>query len=346
MTAKTQSPTQLSLEALADLVADSLDADVMFYNAPIERNLERQTIDRCLPRRKRKNAFLILVTNGGDPDAAYRIARFLQQSYEKFTCAIPGLCKSAGTLLALGAHELVFGPHGELGPIDIQLSKRDEIFEMQSGLTVMSALESLQGNAFEAFEHYFLDLQRKSGGKVSLKTAAEIAARLVVGLFSPIYQQIDPMHIGEAGRASLIANQYGDRLNRTSKNLQRGAMEFLTVGYTSHSFVIDEIEAKQLFLNVRQASENEMRVFLALGDSSYKPGASERVRYLSSEPKEINDADETEHDGPGKRNAPGGTPKAAATSIASASRQGNDIGSVPVQPSDGSSRREEGRSGG
>lgn len=69
----------------------------------------------------------MLVTTGGDADAAYRLATTLQNHYETITCYVTGYCKSAGTLVAIGAHSLVMSDCGELGPVDVQLYKEDEI---------------------------------------------------------------------------------------------------------------------------------------------------------------------------------------------------------------------------
>lgn len=63
--------------------------------------------------------------------------------YERFTLFVSGLCKSAGTLVAVGAHELIMSDYGELGPLDVQMPKQDAVWEMQSGLTVMSTLNTL-----------------------------------------------------------------------------------------------------------------------------------------------------------------------------------------------------------
>ncbi len=35
----------------------------------------------------------------------------------RVTLWVIGPCKSAGTLVAIGAHEIAFAPHGELGPL-------------------------------------------------------------------------------------------------------------------------------------------------------------------------------------------------------------------------------------
>lgn len=103
--------------ALADTVAARLDADLLFYNAPIERHFDQLVIDMCKKRRKRPNVALFLITSGGDADAAYRIATCLQSKYQKFTLFVPGYCKSAGTLIALGAHELAVCDNTETGPL-------------------------------------------------------------------------------------------------------------------------------------------------------------------------------------------------------------------------------------
>jgi ClpP class serine protease len=113
-----------------------VDTDIVLFNSGIERVRDRHAIKVLTERKKRKNVLLLLVTEGGDPDAAYRIARCLQDRYKKFSVLVAGYCKSAGTLLALGANELIFSENGELGPLDVQMEKKDELWEQESGLTV------------------------------------------------------------------------------------------------------------------------------------------------------------------------------------------------------------------
>ena len=62
---------------------------------------------RC-PSRSRRHArcVLVLTTDGGHADAAYLIARFLRGTYESVTACVFGYCRRAGTLLALGCHEV------------------------------------------------------------------------------------------------------------------------------------------------------------------------------------------------------------------------------------------------
>ena len=263
---------------------------------------------------------------GGDPDAAYRISRALQEHYERFICMVPGYCKSAGTLIAVGAHEMVFTGVGELGPLDVQMSKRDDLIEMQSGQTVVSALSSLQEKAFGAFQQFFLEMQMNSGGRITLRTAADLACQLTIGLLSPIYRQIDPMHVGEAGRASSIAQQYGMRLNEVGKNLRKDALDFLIGGYSNHGFVIDRREAAKLFQRVRGVSESEAALIECLGDVAYKPISQPpaRIEFLT-DTTDTHRKDKSNAKSTGPRSAPARkTRKTPASSGRSSPPNGSD----------------------
>jgi len=177
---------------LVERVTAAHDADILMCNTGMARGVERTLIDLCCARKKRKNVLVILVTSGGDADVAFRIARYLQFSYEKFVCLVSGWCKSAGTLVALGASELVFGVHGELGPLDVQMAKKDELLDSESGLTVMAALTAIHEKTLLAFDHFFLETTFKAGGRLTVQTASEIAVGLATGLFSPISEQDRP----------------------------------------------------------------------------------------------------------------------------------------------------------
>lgn len=64
---------------------------------------------------------LILVTPGGDGETAVRLARSAQSRCRELTIIVPDMAKSAGTIMALGAHHLLMAPTSDLGPIDPQI---------------------------------------------------------------------------------------------------------------------------------------------------------------------------------------------------------------------------------
>jgi hypothetical protein len=154
------------------------------------------------------------------------------------------------------------GDFGELGPLDIQMRKTDELWETSSGLNVSAALTQIENRVCESFSRFFIDM--KGRFQLSTKTASEIATKLSEGIYEGIAEQIDPIQLGEANRSIGIAQHYGESLNRKSKNLKDGALARLIATYPSHSYVIDCEEASSLFNNVRTPTDKEANLFKIL----------------------------------------------------------------------------------
>ena len=237
--------------------------------------------DICENRNRRENVIFMLVTEGGSADAAYRIARCLQALYQRFFFFVSGYCKSAGTLVGLGAHAVIIADRGELGPLDVQLRQEDELFRTRSGLTVLSALSTLHEHAFEAYEHFLLQMKFRSGGDITTKTAAQVAAGMAGELFGRVYEHIDPMHVGEAGRFLKIAHQYGQVLQRKGDNCKPDALDKLTTQYPSHSFIIDRIQAADLFNNVGAPSPALADLARALDIEALRPRSQQHEPLLA-----------------------------------------------------------------
>jgi hypothetical protein len=242
-------------QRLANLVADKYNADVVLYSGEIEDGVADQLIKLAKQTVRKENIVLMLTTRGGSPDAAYRMARCLQRQYKKIVLYIYGICKSAGTLVAVGAHEIILSDFGEFGPLDIQLGKQDELFETVSGLNITQALNSLNTRAQDVFRSTLIDLKGGSRGQISTKLAAEIASNFAIGLHEKIYAQIDPVQLGSIERSINIASDYGSRLK--TDNVKENTVDKLVSGYPSHSFVIDIKEAETLFNVVRMPDANE-----------------------------------------------------------------------------------------
>lgn len=197
--------------------------------------------------RKRK-ALLVIATPGGDPHAGFRIARALQHSYDQgFEALVPRYCKSAGTMILLGATVVHMADESELGPLDIQVKRGDELYGRSSGLDMTQAVGFLRGEAMTSFNEHMDQLVRRG---LSTRIAADIAVKLVQGILNPIAGQIDPIRLAEMQRATSITLSYGMRLSDTGKNVQPGGLEQLVAAYPSHSFVIDRKEARTVFNSV------------------------------------------------------------------------------------------------
>lgn len=239
-------------------VSEKHDADLYVLTGGLFEPADERMGALVKNNQKRKNVLLLLTTYGGKADVAYKIGRCLHRAYDKFTVYILDVCKSAGTLLAIGADKLIMGDRAQLGPLDVQLAKPDALFESISGLLPVHALNFLQEHSFKFFEYCTLELIGRSGQQITTKTAADIAARLAVGMFQPVYGHLDPLGLGEYHRDMLVASEYGKRLNR---NLQsQNQLRRLTHDYPSHGFVIDREEAKEIFRQVEEPCSGELEI--------------------------------------------------------------------------------------
>jgi hypothetical protein len=292
-------------EIVAREIAEKIDCDIFLYNGPISEEMYGKVVESIV-RKKRNDILVILVTLGGEANPAYRIARLFQQTSGKFTLLIPSYCKSAGTLLALGANELMMAVFAELGPLDVQLVKYDELGERRSGLTTHSALDSIKAQAFEMFGDTMMEIKRRSRFRVRFRTAADLATHLTVGLFSNIYSQLDPLSMGEDYRDLHVALDYGSRLADHSKNAYISTVWSLVHEYPSHDFVIDYDEAKDLFRSVTRPNPDIYELLQLIGDDGMKPLTSDDgiFKFLSEEPEPSatatvdDEADGDRHDAP------------------------------------------------
>jgi hypothetical protein len=109
------------LNELLKSYLESQTADGYLFSGPISTRTADEVVS-VIERQedRRPNVCFFLTTGGGDPHCAYRIGRTLKRYYEtgKIIFLFGGYCKSAGTLLALCASELVFSTFGELGPLE------------------------------------------------------------------------------------------------------------------------------------------------------------------------------------------------------------------------------------
>lgn len=249
---------------------------------------------------------LVLSTFGGNAEAAYKIGRCLQSRYENVKIFVPGMCKSAGTILAIAANELIFSPSGELGPLDVQMAKKDSIAERESGLDMNETFKYLESRSREMFHELVEEITQKSDGAISFRTASSFAARIASSLFNPIFANINPDDIGKRARAMQIAGDYGRRLNLRSENLGDAhyAIGFLTWGCPSHGFVIDMEEAGMLFRNVRgtdEVEENLVRQFrnpneettMKVITNQFQKNEFKEVESIRGNPKKLKDSQTT-----------------------------------------------------
>lgn len=239
-------------------IADKSDADIFLFSGGIDlENVDKLILEarEISDKNRRNNAVLILTTFGGSADDAYRLIIYLKKHYKKIILLLFGFCKSAGTLIALGCDEIVYGDFGELGALDVQIERADELTQV-SALSYYQSLIFINKEVFTSFEDHFIKLKQRSGGNITTKTAAEIATKLACGIMSPIAEQIEPLKLGEIDRANKIAMEYGNRIFPKQEEI----LQKMILSYPSHVFVINFEEAKSIFGKskiIRETDENE-----------------------------------------------------------------------------------------
>lgn len=235
-------------------IFESQDTDVIVYSGNIGSPADREFVKKARVNRKSNKVLLLLATYGGVPSSAYRMARCLSDMYEHITIFVNDYCKSSGTLLSLVAHEIVMGQTGEFGPLDIQVLNKEEFNERNSGLDTQYSMQVLAQESTNLFNQSFNNV--RMGGMLSTKQAIEAATNLTVGLLKPIYEQLEPLKIGEMTRLMNIASDYGQRLD--VGNLKEGVLQRLIANYPEHGYVIDYQEAAEsIFHNVREPKSPE-----------------------------------------------------------------------------------------
>ncbi|MHB1083070.1 MAG: hypothetical protein ACYC67_27000 [Prosthecobacter sp.] len=264
------------LTTAANAIADDNKTDVFLYSAGLfQNNVDLFYAQVRAVKRKRENVALILSTNGGSPDAAFQVARCLRRNYKVFTLYVFGDCKSAGTLVAIGANQIVMSDCGQFGPLDVQLADKEELLGQMPALEVSQTLTTLSQTAYNFFIEHFYAMEPGRG--ISTKMASEIALKLTTAIVEPIASQIDPLLLGRVERSMRIAEAYSARLDPSFRHIKK-----LVSDYPSHEFVIDVEEASKLFTSVRRPNPKEIQLEECLNAMKLVPHQANNICPLST----------------------------------------------------------------
>ncbi len=203
------------------------------------------------------NIDLLLYTRGGDMVTPIRIVKIIRNFCKKFSILIPYRAHSAGTLIALGADEIVMSKLAELTPVDPTtghpFNPRDPINKKLIPISV------------EDITSYFLLAKDKI--KIKEDKIAEIYENLTK------HSYLDPRHLhplalGNVYRAQRMIRILSERLlglhmdrekERNKKTIEKIVNE-ITSDICIHNYPIYRDEAKKLGLNVIIPNEKLERV--------------------------------------------------------------------------------------
>ena len=201
---------------------------------------------------------LFLYTSGGATDAVWPLVNLLREHCEKLSVIVPFRAHSAGTLICLGAHEIVMTEWSELSPIDPTTGNQ---FNPQDPANPQNRL----GISVEDVTAYFKLAAERAGISAephkleALKELTEKVHPLALGNVQRVYQQIR-----ELARKLLLLHlneeTHAQRVDQTIKAL--------TEEFYSHVHAITRAEAMPLLGDwVRPPSAEEESIIWDLFNS-------------------------------------------------------------------------------
>jgi hypothetical protein len=199
----------------------------IFYS--INRYVAKPDVDyiyeALLSIEDKSNIDVILFSHGGDPDQAYLIGSMLQEfTNKKLTVIVPRIAKSAATLIACAADELIMLPSSELGPIDPVI----ESPETKRYVPVLSLMESFE-------------ILVKKG--LSEEVIKEVLHRI------PVTELGDYNRLADHTK-SLAERLLVRRMFRDEKDVAESIAEKLCKGYKSHYASITLSDVRELGLKL------------------------------------------------------------------------------------------------
>lgn len=199
---------------------------------------------------------LCIRTSGGNLDAPWPLVNLIREYCEKFEIIILSKALSAGTLIALGANNIVMTPIAQLSPIDPK-KNIDNKNDKQIGLEVEDIIS-------------FINLAKEKIGLTEQTSLSEILKSLVSDV--PTYA------LGSVNRThSLIRRLSSTLLMLHLKNGEEGEkqkniiVEYLTEKLFSHLHLINRNEAKETvgFGDIIEYADNELENLINNVDGTY-----------------------------------------------------------------------------
>lgn len=210
----------------------SIDEDILFSIYPDLLKVGKQ---------RRMN--ILLYSYGGDAHTAFHVGRLLQSYSDFLSIIILREAKSAATLLACAADEIVLTEISELGPMDPQIHRSD-LPSRFSPLAIKHAFDLLEKESEEGHAHIVKSLTDK------------LPDPLILG---------EHLKSLETGKDYIIKLLSARMLNGKESGEIADVANKLVTGYPDHGYCIDLEEAQEIGLNaIRNDSKHDKQLLLIM----------------------------------------------------------------------------------
>lgn len=185
---------------------------------------------------KCKSLDLFLYSYGGEIEAAWSLVNLLREYDINFNVLIPYHARSAATMIALGAKEIVMGKMASLGPIDPTIRIAGGDFD---GMEISVS-------DIDSFEDFIRDEYQVEKPEEKMKA------------FTLLGEDISPILLGKAYRNYLETKKDAKKLLQRNINNPKKVKSIVNMfikEISTHNHSISRLEAKESGLNVTYASE-------------------------------------------------------------------------------------------
>lgn len=248
--------------SLYEALEKEFDTKLLVYITSDRRNLEAQiaqdVIDFFIGHLDKigvsKRISLYLYTRGGDTAAAWNIINLLRMYCDDLQVIVPHKAHSAGTIISLGANEIVMTKQATLGPIDpsINTPLNPPIPNMQ-GQTLPVSVEAVKG---------FLEFAQE---ELSIRDDASLA-----NIYMKLTEKVHPLVLGQVYRSKYQIQMLAQKLLHFQVKDQdkiKKIIEFLCSESGSHDYTINRREAEQdLGLIIRKPTEKQYSLLKSVYD--------------------------------------------------------------------------------
>lgn len=193
-------------------------------------------LEKLIGKKRIPKLDLFIYTRGGDTMVPWRLVSLFKEYADSFSVLVPFRAHSAGTLIALGANEIVMGRMGELSPVDPSVTTpfnppNPGMQERKLDVSVEDVIS------------YFLLAKEKVG----LTEQEQLG-----GVFKVLSEKVHPLALGNINRAHSQIRKLARQLLNThikgAAQTQRidSIVDKLTEKLFSHNYLICREEAKKV----------------------------------------------------------------------------------------------------
>lgn len=139
---------------------------------------------------------VVLETPGGFGEIGREMVERLHEKFDHVTFIVPGMAKSTGTIMVMGAHEIIMSHSASLGPIDAQLNQDGKQYSADALLEGLNRIKNEVEKSGKLNAAYIPILQRVSPGELEHAWNSLQFSRVTVAEWLAKYKFADWEHNG------------------------------------------------------------------------------------------------------------------------------------------------------